>query len=279
MRRKVNMRNRNVWMAIVVVVMLSIGAYYSVARGATGNLTANGNKHNLSASGTGAYRSSEQQICVFCHTPHMSLTEGPLWNHSLTIQASYTMPTPLTTQLTTPLNPPDEASRLCLSCHDGTVPLGSVQNLGGASTVISMTGGVGLGPLPAGSTAYLGTDLSGHHLISIEINNQLVTDKAAQCPSVSYKLNSGIAYPYLQPTRSSYPCDRVANPNGCKDNVTMRHGVQCNSCHDPHLDPVPGVTKFIRGASGAPSTQAGWPWTFGDTLCCQCHVSCTGTCP
>lgn len=245
-----------------------------------GNLTSPGNKHNLSTGGTGTYKAStETQICVFCHTPHRSLTDGPLWNHNLTSVASYTMPVPSATQLTTPLNPPDEASKLCLSCHDGTVPLGAVQNLHGQAAIISFQGGVGVGPLPPASSAYLGTDLSGHHLISIEINTQLVNDKNAQCPSVTWKLKNNIAAPYLQPTRSMYPCDRVANPSGCRDNSTMRQGVQCNSCHDPHYDPIPGTTKFIRGAAGMPSNQPGWPWTYGDSLCCSCHERCSGGCP
>ncbi|MBD3856589.1 MAG: hypothetical protein IFK92_08720, partial [Acidobacteria bacterium] len=40
-------------------------------------------KHNLSVSGPGAIRAaSETQVCIFCHTPHNSTTQAPLWNRT-----------------------------------------------------------------------------------------------------------------------------------------------------------------------------------------------------
>jgi len=231
-----------------------------------GNLTAPGNKHNLSSTQTGTTirAVSETQICVFCHTPHRA-TVVPLWNRRLSTE-TYTMPTRTPTQLTTPLNPPDGASKLCLSCHDGTIPLGEVQNLWGSQTTISMTGSLCPGP------TCFGTDLSGHHLISIEYNEQLAIDKAAQCGTITYKLRNPPPFPpLLQKTESVYPCDYNQNPNGCRDTNNPHYGVQCTSCHDPHYDPTPGTTKFLRYSSGP---QDPWPWNNYDTLCLQCHEAC-----
>ncbi len=235
------------------------------ASSAVGNLTAP-NKHNLSAvSGTSAYRAqSESQICIFCHTPHTALSEGPLWNHRLST-ASYTVsvkPGVTGTQLSSPLNPPDGSSKLCLSCHDGTVPLGAVQN-----TVFSMRT-VGLGPLTGSSV--IGTNLSGHHLISIEYNGNLVTDKQAQCGTISMKLAAPPGAPYLQPTHNVYT-PACADPDGCSDPANWYSGVQCTSCHDPHYDQTSGVTKFLRDTSAA---QGGWPWLVYDNLCMHCHAAC-----
>jgi len=250
---------------IVLMVMIMTLTLYTYTEG-VGNLTAPGNKHNLSATQTGTTIKAvtETRICVFCHTPHRAVVP-PLWNKSLSI-ANYTMPARTGTQLTTPLNPPDEDSKLCLSCHDGTIPVGDVQNLGGQSTSISMNQ-----PLCPSSPACFGTDLSGHHLISIEYNDQLVNDKTAQCPGVGFRLLSPPSPPLLQPTHSVYPCDYNANPNGCSDPNNIHYGVQCTSCHDPHYDPTPGTTKFLRYSSGP---QGPWPWNNYDTLCLQCHEAC-----
>lgn len=243
-----------------------------------GNLTAPGNKHNLSSTQTGTTIKavSETRICVFCHTPHSAI-EVPLWNHRLST-ATYTVsvpPGPTGTQLTYPLNPPDGDSKLCLSCHDGTVPLGAIHNLNGVYDVITMGGGIGTGPLTG--TSVIGTNLSGHHLVSIEYNTTLANDKAGQCPTVTWKLkNPPPSSPYLQPTRSIY-VPGCSTPGGCIDLNNWHYGVQCTSCHDPHYDPIPGTTKFLRNV--APS-QGNWPWINYDGLCCTCHVRCdTGTCP
>ena len=47
-------------------------------------------KHNLSISGPGSLRSStESDYLHFCHAPHNTTGEGPLWNHDLS-HATYT---------------------------------------------------------------------------------------------------------------------------------------------------------------------------------------------
>ena len=79
-------------------------------------------KHNLSASGTGTINSTESQICVFCHVPHVAKTTGPLWNRDQPT-GPYTPYTSTTRKITTP-GAPTGASLLCLSCHDGTIALG-----------------------------------------------------------------------------------------------------------------------------------------------------------
>ena len=111
-------------------------------------------KHNLSVSGPGRIKAvKEKEVCIFCHTSHGAAVDGPLWNRSLSPAKSYRLPS--TTQspslLSRPANPPDGDSRLCLSCHDGTVALGAVLNRGGKKAEIQMTGTTG-GKLPAGAS-------------------------------------------------------------------------------------------------------------------------------
>lgn len=219
-------------------------------------------KHNLSVTGPGPVRAiSETQICVFCHTPHKAVTDVPLWNHSLS-SASYQLYTsPTLLSPTSPQIQPDGDSRLCLSCHDGTVAIGSVVNLGGSPTTISMQGTGPGGVMPAGG-GYVGTDLSGHHPVSIEVNNSLLNDKITQCNEgvVSWKVclpPSGQPV-RLRPTNNSYGSSQPP-----------RQGVQCTSCHDPHSDPNPPNTVFLRIGDRS---------NF-DLLCTKCHVDCFSTCP
>ena len=82
--------------------------------------------HDLSASGPGEVRAlTEDRICVFCHTPHNATPFSPLWNKELkpmvyTLYESSTL-SAVPTQ-------PSGPSRLCLSCHDGTIALGDIVN-------------------------------------------------------------------------------------------------------------------------------------------------------
>ena len=118
-------------------------------------------KHNLSVSGPGQIRSlSESRICVFCHTPHNANPLTPLWNKKLE-GIDYTFYEPYTsTTMVTPkvLSGPTGPSRLCLSCHDGTIALGAIRQ-----GTISMTVA---GGMPPTSPSYFSTSLASHHPIS-----------------------------------------------------------------------------------------------------------------
>ncbi len=156
--------------------------------------------HNLSVSGPGTIvAESETEICVFCHTPHNARPVAPLWNREDpgTIYTLYNSST-----IEASPGQPDGSSILCLSCHDGTIALGSVIS---RPQDIAMSGGVTT--MPPGNTN-LGTDLSDDHPISI-IYDQTLT--AADPELVDPSTLHGPVY--LENSK-----------------------VQCTSCHDPHKD-------------------------------------------
>lgn len=157
-------------------------------------------KHNLAISGPGDLKAvTETEICVFCHTPHQKTGEGALWNHQMPVQA-YT-PYKSSTLKATDVNQPTGASKLCLSCHDGTVALGMVNS---RSAPIPMIGGVTT--MPA-RRSRIGTDLSDDHPVSFRYNSALVT-----------------ANPQLK------------DPGTLDKRVRLDADgqMQCTSCHDPH---------------------------------------------
>lgn len=74
---------------------------------------------------TGATPDQQDRVCAFCHTPHHALTEGndylPLWSHALP-SSSYSSYDSATVDATIdPGTMMEGPSKLCMSCHDGTV--------------------------------------------------------------------------------------------------------------------------------------------------------------
>jgi len=158
-------------------------------------------KHNLSVSGPGAVRAtSETQTCVFCHAPHNSSPNAPLWNRR-NPAGSYTPYASSTAQANA--GQPTGASLNCLSCHDGTIALGEVLS---RSQKITMAGGTNM---PAGNSN-LGTDLSDDHPISINYNASLAAAHGGE----------------------------LADPSTLTGKVKLDASgqLQCTSCHDPHDD-------------------------------------------
>lgn len=119
-------------------VLIGLAAAAGMCASASGQIVGSG--HDFSS-----YAWSGGEICKPCHTPHFAIAGIPrLWNHELTT-ATYDMHGGTGTAV----DDFDLVSRLCLSCHDGTVALDSFGGQTGASFV------------PTG--ANLGTDLTDDH--------------------------------------------------------------------------------------------------------------------
>ena len=144
--------HRTVFVSISILVGLTIAA---AALAQTGANVAN-SKHNLSSTGPGPVTTSdENQVCVFCHTPHgATISPGaPLWNRQLSTQTytTYTSSSLDAETIAGQLQQPAGSSKLCLSCHDGSLAIGTVNVSGGQQNVtFNMTGTGASGEMPAG---------------------------------------------------------------------------------------------------------------------------------
>lgn len=193
--------------------------------------------HNLSVSGPGEIRSlTEREVCKFCHIPHNAEVPVPLWGHAVS-KAQFE--TPLIrgrSQVLEPAPQPDGSSRLCLSCHDGTVALGDIK---GSPRPIQMVGG---DRLAASRKGFLGTDLSGSHPISFRVRD-------AGAAGEDQARDMG-----LQP---------LSVMESDTDVRLDAHGkMQCTTCHDSHSD-----RYYLEGR-----VPRFWVKPTVDEVCLTCHV-------
>ena len=167
--------------------------------------------HNLSASGGGPVRAvSETQICKFCHIPHSAVAPEALWSRRLP-DVQYDVPPVRDAGGARVLrHQPDGSSRLCLSCHDGTIALGEI---GGEPRPIEM---IGKSRLIGHQPGFLGTDLTGGHPISF-----VVPDGDRELGDTERDIG-------LRSLSSIRAADGVRLDEAGK--------MQCTTCHDPHLD-------------------------------------------
>ena len=243
-----------------------------------------GTVHNLSSdvSPTRAVKSQESGICIFCHTAHGSpVLAPPLWNKTLSAAIYTTYKSSSLDALTemgiTDLPQPGDSSKLCLSCHDGTVAVGTVSWFKGLSNqTIDLYGVDTGGIMPAGSgattgyTRRLGTDLSNDHPISVGYTSTLATrDGELQAVDSDQKWispNGLIIGPRGDPRSPKLPLfGSVPSAQ-----------VQCPTCHDPHIrddnTAVVGNQKFLRlNRFQEAQPGAGFSEANGDIICLGCH--------
>ena len=295
-----------------VVVALLMGALLltsALVKGARVSDVAN-TKHNLSANAPNSVKAASEgsggttEICVFCHTPHGSNTniEGPLWNRSANQSTTYDMYSSSSLDAGV-LSAPGGSSKLCLTCHDGTVAIGSVLNKPGSGTdgtpLVML--GTDAGMMPAGDgadtgfTRRLGFEMKNDHPISITLNDDLsaldgelrhnpasVTDRKQEyvvggTTIVGNRAASGLT------TKPKLPLEATgtdATDNGDAGNGIEDGQVQCASCHDPHIretdmsDTGPALgqsIKFLR-LNRFQLTNPGATFNKDDDIIClACH--------
>lgn len=242
----------------ILWLLLIVLAQPALAEGPQG---VNNTLHNLSvtapidaAFGTSLYATNEDEVCVFCHTPHGGTLRGPLWNHTdpsstFTHYNSATLSTYIK-GLAANRAPSDE-TLLCLSCHDGSISVNSLHNMtndvgqpittatGDPGTIITYMFGVGGANIGEGTG-----NLSNDHPVSFSYDSTLASPEY---------LAGGAKQNALHDIGS-------ATGNGIKFfGVTNR--VECSSCHDPHVDYVnyPQYSPFLVMSNN------------GSGLCLACH--------
>ena len=187
------------------IVALAVAVMTMTATCAVADIV--GSKHDFSAMGW-----SEGQVCLVCHTPHnanQTVATAPLWNHKITEVTNYTLYDSDSMNQTP--GQPGGISKLCLSCHDGTVALDSIGTTTGSTKVLP------------GQPGYIGTDLSDDHPVSVTWDHQTIwpfwtSPKCFAC----HDFFAGDGNP-----------EKFRVPFYTYDGGST-YKVECSSCHDPH---------------------------------------------
>lgn len=244
---------------VIAVAMLSPAAGFAQSVGIRNS------KHDLSNSSAAGLKNQEathNQICIYCHTPHHAQSTALLWNHSPSLQATYSWGNDLDgaamtkssagTTLPTTLR---SSSKRCLGCHDGSVAIGDVSNAGGGAAgvlsglanIVGETDASGK-LINAGFLLGSGGSLGGNHPISIPYAGQTgynSVDSGVPATDVGPAVLGGyydvVTAGCKSPTgvctsapatdgRDGAAVNLVPNAPGGLTNV----GIECASCHEPH---------------------------------------------
>lgn len=207
-------------------------------------------RHNLSTGGPGEpgiTRAADQsQVCIFCHVPHHSTAVAPLWSRPDPdpTGSAYSPYSSLTLEAAP--GQPRGSSRLCLSCHDGTIAMG---RLAGGRQISA------LDRIPAGRSSNLSQDLSDDHPVSIP-----------------YTTETAMADGELSMPLDLAPALRL-EPGGY---------LECRTCHDPHNDRFDKFLVMDNAGSAlctACHRKTGWSSsthaneaTLAASGCDNCHL-------
>jgi predicted CXXCH cytochrome family protein len=253
---------------LLVAPLASVAVIGLLALPMTSTAEITGSAHDFSGNAW-----SGGEICIVCHTPHNASTTtlAPLWNHDITT-ATYTpydswsfrtafhtpydctgTITECETEIPADYVTAGPASRLCLSCHDGTV---AVDSFGGAPS--------GGGTISIPSEDNLGTDLSDDHPIGIDWMHQTSPSKCnaidGGCHDLHPLASDGVtALENPRPARldAQFVSWWYGTPDGHKNSPGPGLKVECPSCHEVHN--TAGNDHLLRMNN------------FGSALCQRCH--------
>jgi predicted CXXCH cytochrome family protein len=197
---------------------------------------------------------SLDRICIWCHTPHFSIKPGtadagginylPLWNHDLTAQTykAYTNGSDEPADANHKseaerLNSqPGGVSKLCLSCHDGSVAVNAYGRVpGGTGPGDDKSTGARNEFIKADYMIGEMGDLSNHHPIGFNYDTVEATDDEIQRSTEVFTASNTIG------------------------DLLWSGKMECTTCHDVHNTKNTGE-KFL------------WKSDAQSALCLTCHL-------
>jgi len=203
-----------------------------------------GTKHDFS--GQLGWTEQNGEICVVCHTPHNSYSEGeagagvgelgPLWNRALTAVSTYDLydsTTRVGSFINATMAAPTGVSKLCLSCHDGTIAIDSFGRDDNGAPFVSSGAPDYVGDINANANIGGGTpggtssDLSNDHPVSFVYADSVAGDTEIIAAAGGLPLFGG--------------------------------NLECATCHDVHATESVPDTKLLRVDNA------------GSLLCLTCH--------
>ena len=220
-----------------------------------------GSPHDLSVTGPGPIHAlDEEQVCVFCHAPHNATGQQPLWNRHMP-PTHYRIYQSSTTDAR--IDQPSGPSKMCLSCHDGSLALGLVASRPEPILMSKRT-------IPPGPSD-LTFDLSDDHPIGFRYDRALAArDHQIRNPEVvSRELPLG--------KHSEMHCTTCHDPHnnhlGNFLRITDVRSAICLSCHDMDgWEAGSHARSMARTRMRSVDPREKLPYnTVADNACTNCH--------
>lgn len=238
---------KKILMAVTLAALMA-GAAFAGPLPGTG---INGSRHDMTTVGGTAEKYG--RTCAFCHTPHNATTSehGPLWNRaeSTVTVAPYTWKATLNGGIAIP-DPTIGPTRLCLSCHDGSVAVDSHGSNGPQTGTRKLSGDTKI------------SDMKITHPIGFDY-------VAAQAARTSAEIVPATAY-FLDSADSSASFDTHNRIAGTGKTIlgTLYQGtiMTCATCHEVHnttnatATGTNGYNYFLNAREE------------GSAICLSCHV-------
>lgn len=217
-----------------------------------------GSKHDFSGTLAG---SASTGVCSMCHTPHQGVQTQMAWNHTLSTNTHFWTEGSTADGTPLPTITPSwgGVSKLCLSCHDGSVAIGDIawfnqQAWTGPNAIDSNT--------HDGDGVQIGNrfgDLTGNHAFAMPYpwNNT-----ASTYNNVTSSPAAVLSGWQPDPTANGIRLFNQVGQTVTAGTLTGSTGIECASCHDLHDGPDVEDKFFLRG-----STDARDP----NYICTKCH--------
>jgi len=241
----------------------TLGAVLLAAAGAGADDSIVNSVHDLSARGPGPVRAhDETQVCIFCHAPHNAMPQAQLWNRHMP-RVNYRIYESST--LDARVDQPSGPSKMCLSCHDGSIALGALLSEPEMHPILTTPRTIPPGPTD------LTNDLSDDHPIGFRYDRALAfADPELRVPELlSRELPLG--------KHNEVHCTTCHDPHNNKLGnflrITDRLGAMCLTCHN--LDGWPQSSHArsrarVSGREVDPREELTYH-TVADNACLNCH--------
>ncbi len=182
-------------------------------------------------------------VCIACHTPHKAPASPLLWNHVLSANNfswSDWVATTGNTTLPTNIKTWSGSTKMCLSCHDGSVAIGAIYFPSAVFDLEKIT--------DDHQMATTTGDLKGNHPVAVPYPHGGVKNTYNGITTGDEALASGwVAAPA-----------RVKLYRDAAGGGANNYGIECASCHEPHSTSPHG--NYLRDSKA------------GSALCLDCHV-------
>ena len=231
--------------------------------------------HDLSPGSTSPITGARSGSCSYCHAPHSGLASGrALWNQKLTnmVYNPYTSPTYVTKGEKGQQPTVGSDTNLCLSCHDGTVAVGTTIVAGQVLTTGQMNTKDQFLPNTPNLLASHPQDMAGIQ-DTPDLFSGLASKGLTNDPTGAVKLIKGNIECTSCHNAHVQAKDLVAQYFLVKDSSS---GAMCLACHDPNrvvqgqTNPLAGWPTSIHATANDTVQNLPYP-TLSQNACLDCH--------